>query len=83
MTAPCALAGTGSSACRWRERILYNERAAHVLQPNALLLFEVVEFGAAVALDKFPDGVRPLCWGFLKCVRAPWNRRGQLIAFPS
>ncbi len=66
MTAPCALAGTGSSACRWRERVLFNERAAHVLQPNALLLFEIVEFGAAVALDKFADGVRPLCWGFLK-----------------
>ena len=38
----------------------------NVLRPNALLLFEVFDLGAHVRLDQHPDGVRPLCWAFLR-----------------
>lgn len=58
--------GAGSTACKWAEEILYNEPVVNVLRPNALLLFEVFDLGPHVRLDRHPDGVRPLCWAFLR-----------------
>jgi hypothetical protein len=66
MTEPYVLPGSGTSACFWNEDLLYNEHVEHVLKPQTLLLFEVLEFGPRVDTAKFPDGLRPLAWGFLK-----------------
>ena len=66
MTEPYTLKGTGSSSCIWAEDILFNEVAEHLLKPQTLALFEVVEFGSRVDLEENPDGLRTICWGFLR-----------------
>lgn len=45
MTEPYKMKGTGSSQCIWAEDILYNEKAEVFLKPQALMLFEILEFG--------------------------------------
>jgi hypothetical protein len=39
---------------------VYNEPVAHILLPNAMFLFEVMEFGPKVKLEQYPDGLRPV-----------------------
>jgi len=70
MSKPYPLQATGTFTCQWDERLLFNERLSHLLTPWCLLLFEVLEFGPHVDLERYPEGLQPVAWAFLKVLDA-------------
>ncbi len=66
--AHCVLLSLSPSVCFliFSQDILINEPLELLLSPQTLLLFEVVDFGAKVKLEKHPSGLFHVAWGFLK-----------------
>ena len=60
--------GVGEDAARG---LLFNEDFDHLLRRNALLLFELLDFGPAVPYSKVRcgDGFYRIAWGFLRLVQ--------------
>lgn len=68
MTQPSSLTSKGSFVPTWNEDILVNEPLQNLLNPQVIIFFEIVDFGARVDLEQHPSGFFPIAWAFLKPV---------------
>jgi WD40 repeat protein len=73
MTHPYKLKSHGSFIPLWDENLLINEPLRQILDPHAMLFFEIVDFGPNVDLNQHPSGYFPIAWAFLK----PLSARGE------
>lgn len=62
----------GMNLAQWDEDFILNEYAAHLLKPNVLLLFELLDFNPRMIFEKRhllnADLLYPIAWGFLRPV---------------
>lgn len=60
----------GENSCEWLEDFIVNENAKHLLQPNVLLLFEILELNDNLIMEKSPklnaERFYPVAWAYLR-----------------
>ena len=71
-TQPHELRGQRRRLPAWEEELLLNEDFAHVLHPEVLIIFELLDFSPSVTekhvAEKMPDGWYHVAWAFLRPV---------------
>ncbi|KAI8898327.1 WD40-repeat-containing domain protein [Globomyces pollinis-pini] len=69
MTNPYNLAENSTKSPHWGQELTYNEDYLHIVQPDVLVLFEVLDFlTTSSKLMQHKDGWHKVAWGFLKLI---------------
>lgn len=64
----------GMNLAQWAEEFVINENVRHILQPNNVLLFELLDFNAQMLFENpellNADNLYPIAWAYLRPVGA-------------
>jgi len=64
----------GNNYCEWNEEFIINEKVSHLLKPNVILLFEILEFNPLLVVQDSSlltnDKLYPVAWAYLRPVGA-------------
>lgn len=62
----------GMNLAQWEEEFVINEYNSHLLRPNVLLLFEILDFNPNMIFENRnmlnADLLYPIAWGYLRPV---------------
>lgn len=60
----------GMNVAEWNEEFVVNELASHILKPNVLLLFEILDFNPSLIFENKKelnaDLLYPIAWAYLR-----------------
>eukprot|EP01028_Stygiella_incarcerata_P004409 TRINITY_DN1963_c0_g1_i1.p1 TRINITY_DN1963_c0_g1~~TRINITY_DN1963_c0_g1_i1.p1 ORF type:complete len:1186 (+),score=374.26 TRINITY_DN1963_c0_g1_i1:80-3637(+) len=71
LTKPFDLRSEKHTQCKWNETLLFNVDYAHILQPNVVVFFEILEFGSDLPFGRkivSSHGYHRIAWAFLRTV---------------
>lgn len=64
----------GMNLAQWNEEFYLNENARYIMQPNNIILFEILEFNTQMIFESpellNADNLYPIAWAYIRPVGA-------------